>query len=234
MIGLSIFAERPKSAPPQKAVEPPMSIPSVIERFRLLISRHPEAVIDVAALPLPKADMKLILQTAWIAEENPQRRAWLELGYSSLGNFREGVGSEPISFTVTPAPAEALRFIGLISEMADEGTKLAAEFDDFKRRHVLRGIDTPKPPRKMPMDRRTLLDQRDKARRVMHDLDMPMSPRMKAKSVVDKADVSLGLRDALARKLGSMAAVDQALAALPDPEDRTPYPMAGRNPDAPL
>ena len=74
------------------------------------------------------------------------------------------------------------------------------------------------------MDRRTLLDQRDKARRVMLDQDMPTDLRALAKQAVDNSDVSLGLRAALARKLGSMSAVDQAVAALPDPADQSPYP----------
>ena len=232
MIGLSISAERRKSVPLHSAAEPQVSIESAIERFRLLISRHPGAVIDVAALPLPKADMKLILHAAWIAEENSERRAWLELGYSFLGNFQEGVGSEPISFTVTDTPAKALRSTGLISQMADEGTKLAAEFDDFKRRDALRGIDARKPTRKLPTDRRTLLDQRSKAAIVMKDQDMPADLRAMAKSVVDKTDAALGLRAAMVRKMGSNDAVDQAIAALPDPADQSPYPMAGPNPDA--
>jgi hypothetical protein len=89
--------------------------------------------------------------------------------------------------------------------------------------------DDPNGPQyRVPLSRWQLLNQRDKARRIMHDFDLPWDLRMLAKSVFDKADVSLGLRDAMARKLGSMAAVDAAIAALPDPTHVSPYPPIAR------
>jgi hypothetical protein len=69
-----------------------------------------------------------------------------------------------------------------------------------------------------------MLDQRDKARRVMNDFDMPWDLRMKAKRVVDCADVAIGLRDAMVRRLGSNEAVHAVIAALPDPTHKSPYP----------
>jgi hypothetical protein len=73
-------------------------------------------------------------------------------------------------------------------------------------------------------DKRTLLDQRDKMMRVIQDPEAPQDLRLMAKQAVDHADVSLGLRAALARKLGSNEAVDAAIAALPDPTNESPYP----------
>jgi len=50
-----------------------------------------------------------------------------------------------------------------------------------------------------PTDRRTLLDQRDKAYRLANNQDLPDEVRNLAKQAGDKADVLLGLDDARLR-----------------------------------
>lgn len=76
-----------------------------------------------------------------------------------------------------------------------------------------------------------MLDQRDKAMRVIQNPDMPQDLRNMAKSVVDKADAAMGLRAAMVRKMGSNEAVDAAIAALPDPTHESPYPPLPPKPD---
>jgi hypothetical protein len=70
--------------------------------------------------------------------------------------------------------------------------------------------------------RRTLLDQAGKMRIPMRDQDMPWDLRIKAKSVLDKIELALGLRAALGRTMGSQAAADALLASLPEPEEKAP------------
>ncbi len=50
------------------------------------------------------------------------------------------------------------------------------------------------------MDRRTLLDQRDKAMRAVAMPDLPQDLRTMAKKAADHADVALGMQDAQAKQ----------------------------------
>ena len=76
----------------------------------------------------------------------------------------------------------------------------------------------------MRIDRRTLLDQRAKMLWAAKNPELPDDIRAKAQKVADHAEITLGMNDALTRKLGSQEAVDSLLAKVPDPADQSPYP----------
>jgi len=62
-------------------------------------------VLDTALLPLPKPQLKAVLKRSWSAASPAQRQA-LEVGYISLANFQDRVGSKPISLTLSHDAAD--------------------------------------------------------------------------------------------------------------------------------
>ena len=113
-----------------------------------LIERYPNAVLDVSMLPLPKDKMKLAIKAAWMLEKNTKSREALEVGYSFLGYFQDGIGSAPLKNpTVELPPSKDPKAIKewLASNgenmkkwtawqitSLDECTNLAKEFKDWK------------------------------------------------------------------------------------------------------
>ncbi len=154
------------------------------------------------------------------------------------------------TYGVNPSGMNRQQFFGALAEhlslekFAEEMRSIeearAGEFTDFVsdarewvEEHGGNGIPTsfmvskargPSWSWRMRIDRRTVLDERDKALRASRNQFLPEDLRNLAKSSADKADVVLGMQDALAAKLGSRWAAEQAMDSVPDPRDEPEGP----------
>jgi hypothetical protein len=103
------------------------------------MDRHPMAILDTSRLPLSKANMKLVFKIAWLDETDTRKRNVIELGYTQLSQFQDGVGDKPLD-RMLPADADAKKSLAILDaylKFSDASTKeaeiLLMEFRDFKR-----------------------------------------------------------------------------------------------------
>jgi hypothetical protein len=109
-----------------------------IGRLGELMEQYPSHVLDTSLLPMSKPQLKAALKQFWRAVSPAQRQA-LEVGYVSLANFQDGVGSKPISLALSDDPtlSKALSqwdaTIAWMKRISEEQKLLFAEFDTFKQ-----------------------------------------------------------------------------------------------------
>ena len=119
------------------------AIPRVMSTYGALMTRYPQAILDTSKLPLPKAEMKLLLKQAWLLNDDPHMRNAVEIGYVGLSQFQDGVGETPIEPTlpVNSDPKVTLSNLGpylsISGKVHQESAELLAEFTDFRRRGAL-------------------------------------------------------------------------------------------------
>lgn len=73
-----------------------------VVRYRAIMEQQGTAILDASKLPLPKAEMKLVLKAAWRAAPNANARDAIEHGYLNLAHFQEGVGDERVDIELPP------------------------------------------------------------------------------------------------------------------------------------
>ena len=119
------------------------AIPKVMSAYGALMTRYPQAILDTSELPLPKAEMKLLLKLAWLLNDDPHTRNAVEIGYEGLSKFQDGIGETPIDPTL-PAnsdPKNTLAilkpYLGISGKVRRESAELLTEFADFRRRGAL-------------------------------------------------------------------------------------------------
>lgn len=113
---------------------------AAVNTYGKLLEQYPLAILDVSKLPLSKARMKTALQIAYrLANDQHQRNA-LEVGYTHLSHFQDGVGDKPLDPTLPPLidPDKATEilsaYVAWAEIMAAESKVLAKEFAEFKRK----------------------------------------------------------------------------------------------------
>ncbi len=117
-----------------------------VPRLRDLMQRHPFAVCDVAALPLPKVEMKAALKLAWDLAASDRQRAEIEAGFLYLSQFHVGVGAEPIDcdFPATADPAESAALLERWAPWSvlceDDKWCLWTELSAFKQQRVANSV----------------------------------------------------------------------------------------------
>ena len=99
-----------KKPAPSTAERLTKAIPKVMRIYGALMTRYPQAILDTSKLPLPKADMKLLLKLAWLLNDDPHMRNAVEIGYMGLSQFQDGIGETPIDPTLPadPDPRKAI------------------------------------------------------------------------------------------------------------------------------
>jgi hypothetical protein len=130
-----------KKAKPSTTERLSRLIPKMLDAYGALMEHYPTAILDTSRLPFPKADMKLLLKIAWLAD--PSGREPIEYGYIHLAHFQDGIGDKPIDCNL-PADGDLAKAIAVlgpyvaISEKTTQEMKLLlAEWQDFKRRGVM-------------------------------------------------------------------------------------------------
>lgn len=105
------------AAPPQKpAVSGLDQALDAVEAMGALMETYPSAILDEAALPAPKPQMKAMLRTAMGAFRNDASRTEiLRTAWLFLGSFQPGIGPTPLvppalSTTRMPSAAEMSAF----------------------------------------------------------------------------------------------------------------------------
>jgi hypothetical protein len=104
-----------------------------------LMQRFPCAILDSKLLPLPKDQMKEALKQAWLKARDEHIRNAVEVAFTSLCDFQEGVGEKPIERSLPPncSPRQALAILepyqALQEKISDEAAALLREFTAFKQ-----------------------------------------------------------------------------------------------------
>jgi len=120
-------------------------IATAVSAYGDILEASPLVIFPVSKLPLPKDDMKNVLRLAWRLNTNPQVRAFVEIGYRHLANFREDI-SEPIDPTLPPDAAPDVvaailePYVAIVKTIEAEQRQLQAEFSDFKARIIAQGV----------------------------------------------------------------------------------------------
>jgi hypothetical protein len=72
------------------------TVGDVMEAYGALIEKYPIAILDVSALPLPKAKMKALFKAMHSQQAKPEFQKYFEDGFMFLSQFQDGVGPVPI------------------------------------------------------------------------------------------------------------------------------------------
>ena len=86
------------------------TVNDTVEAYGKLLEEHPLSILDVSMLPLPKAEMKILLKALYAKTSNPQLAGHIETGFMSLSKFQQGVG----------APVGAFQRLGTGSKLAEQ------------------------------------------------------------------------------------------------------------------
>jgi hypothetical protein len=93
-------AELPRDAAtsrsPVRQPPKPKTVDEAISAYGSLIEKYPTAILDVAMLPVPKNKMKVLLKAIYAEATTVELQNSIEVGFTMLGHFQEGVGRTPI------------------------------------------------------------------------------------------------------------------------------------------
>jgi hypothetical protein len=88
----------------------PKTVDEAMAAFGSLIERYPVAIMDVSMLPVPKKQMKALLKALYAKATSSQVQNHIEVGFTLLCMFQEGVGPTPVDGNFAPkgaAPTDA-------------------------------------------------------------------------------------------------------------------------------
>jgi hypothetical protein len=69
------------------------AVNDTVEAYGKLLEEYPLSIPDDSMLPLPKAEMKILLKALYAKTSNPQLADHIETGFMSLSKFQHGVGA---------------------------------------------------------------------------------------------------------------------------------------------
>jgi hypothetical protein len=105
-------------------------VAAVLKKYGTLLEEHPTAYIDQSRLPVPKSEMRRVLQAAW--KMAPELRKTIEVGWISLYRFQSDIGRVPID--ANPDKREMLnRFVEISKTAQREMERDFEELSAFKR-----------------------------------------------------------------------------------------------------
>ena len=110
----------------------------VLPALGAIMEQSPLTIFPTTKLPIPKDEMKIALQLAWGMTTDKRLRAFVEVGYMHLANFRDDVDS-PIDpkiangMTPTQTMSKLGPYLAISKSMAAEEGELLKEFEEFKR-----------------------------------------------------------------------------------------------------
>jgi hypothetical protein len=95
------FDEIPVSGFPQWALggekpKTPETVDEVMSAYGALLEKYPVSIMDVAMLPIPKKQMKVLLKALYAKATTAELKNHVEVGFHFLCYFQEGVGTTPI------------------------------------------------------------------------------------------------------------------------------------------
>jgi hypothetical protein len=97
---------QPKRSP--EMTPAPKTVDEVISAYGALIEKHPAAIMDVAMLPAPKKQMKVLLKALYAKATTTELQNHIEVVFTLLSQFQEGVGPTPIdAVTFGDKPTQA-------------------------------------------------------------------------------------------------------------------------------
>jgi hypothetical protein len=87
------------------------TVDEVLSEYGSLLERYPISIMDVAMLPIPKKQMKVLLKALYAKATTAQMKNHIEAGFMFLSHFQEGVGTTPVDGrVVSPGQSpEAIR-----------------------------------------------------------------------------------------------------------------------------
>ena len=115
----------------------PKTVDEVISAYGALIEKHPAAIMDVAMLPVPKKQMKVLLKSLYAKATTTELQNHIEVGFTLLSLFQEGVGPTliyPVIPGDKPAQADFAKFdkwLAWHTQSTAEGEALLAEWKRF-------------------------------------------------------------------------------------------------------
>jgi len=68
----------------------------VIGEYGAVLEKYSTGILDISMLPLPKSQMKQVLNGLYAKEKRTDFQKYLENGFLYLSQFQEGVGDKPI------------------------------------------------------------------------------------------------------------------------------------------
>ncbi len=74
----------------------------VISAYGALLETYPGFIMDIAMLPRPKSQMKILLKTFYGLTSDPKLQSLLTEGFMSLADFQDGVGPNPVDPNIIP------------------------------------------------------------------------------------------------------------------------------------
>jgi hypothetical protein len=115
------------------------AVPSILSAYGDLLAKYPTAIMDASWLPVKKQIMVEVFKVAWLNSKSDEARNWIEVGWTLLPNFQEGVGDVPL----TPDLPEGLptketmanldKYV-MWAKLADaEGAIMQHDRDEFKK-----------------------------------------------------------------------------------------------------
>lgn len=72
------------------------TVDEVISAYGALIEKYPLAIMDIAMLPAPKKQMKVLLKALYAKATTAELQNDIAVGFTLLSQFQEGVGPTPI------------------------------------------------------------------------------------------------------------------------------------------
>ncbi len=81
--------------------EKPKTVDEVMSAYGALIEKYPTAIMDVAMLPIPKKQMKVLLKGLYASVTTAELQNHIEVAFTFLSKFQEGVGATPIDGRIT-------------------------------------------------------------------------------------------------------------------------------------
>jgi hypothetical protein len=86
------------------------TVEEAMSAYGSLLEKYPLAIMDIAMLPIPKAQMKVVLKALYARATTAEQENTIEIGFMFLSKFQDGVGSTPI---------EGVTFGGKLPTQAD-------------------------------------------------------------------------------------------------------------------
>jgi len=79
----------------------PKTVDEVMSAYGMLLEKYPIAIMDVAMLPIPKKQMKVLLKALHAKAIATDLQNHIEAAFTLLSKFQEGVGATPIDGRIT-------------------------------------------------------------------------------------------------------------------------------------
>jgi hypothetical protein len=81
--------------------EKPKAVDGVMSAYSALLEKFLLAIMDIAMLPIPKTQMKVLLKGLHARATTAEQENTIEAGFMFLSKFQDGVGATPIDDTMT-------------------------------------------------------------------------------------------------------------------------------------